>query len=399
MDREISTKSVEEERNNGGGISRRSFLKGAGGIAAAAAVLGLSGSKALAQSVSGIPVSITLPKEKLLEAYLRMQRIRKGEKKLQAMYFEGGRSFNKFVPGMRAACHQSVGEEATCVGVAMAMEKGDVLTGSHRSHGYPLAMGLKMRPWMAEFFCKVTGCNKGHGGSMHIAEPAIGMLGMQGIVGASAPIALGAALYFQYKGTKKVAVSASGDGSMNTAGFNASLNMAGIYDAPCIFVINNNQWAIAASARREQNLTRTGKDLSVRATGFGIPGITVDGNDFVAVYKSAKYVMDRARAGKGPTLLECLTYRHHAHSNPGVHEVTKWPYNDPAELEYWLRRDPIARFERTVIHGELLTEVELAKVAKQVDDEVEDGVQFAMESPQPTLEQGLGYFKKVFGAY
>ena len=404
MDREISTESrvtVEEERGNGGGISRRTFIKGVGGVATAAAVLGISGLKALAQPglpASSVPPFVNLPKATLLLAYLRMQRIRKGEKKLQEMYFEGGNSFGKWTPGMRNSCHQSVGEEATCVGVTMAMQKDDYLLGTHRSHGYPLARGLEMRPWFAEFFCRVTGCNRGHGGSMHIADPSLKIIGMTGIVGAGNPIALGAAFAAMVKGSKQVAVSTCGDGAMNASGFNSSLNMAAIQDAPCVFVINNNQWGIQIPARWDNQLARTGKDLSVRAQGFGIPGYTVDGMDFAAVYTGAKHCIDRARAGKGPSLLECKTYRYHAHSSPRPHEVTSWPHNRPEELEYWLRRDPIKRFERVVTQGGIITEAELAKIAKQVDDEIVDGLKFALASRQPTVEEGLGWFIKNYGA-
>ncbi len=391
MDRETITKSVEKERNNGGGISRRSFLKGVGGVAAAAAVLGVSGlkSKALAQP---IPAYSALPKEKLLEAYLRMQRIRQGELKLREIFLTGDQ-LKRFLP--RGTGHTSAGEEATCVGVAMAMEKGDYLTGSHRSHGYPLAMGLDMRRWMAELFGKVGGSNKGHGGSLHIAEPAMGILGMSGIVGAGVPQAVGAAWAAKLQGNNKVAISTCGDGAMNTSGFNASLNLAAIQNLPVVFVINNNQWEVRIPARWVQALTRAQKDLSVRAAGFAIPGITVDGNDLFTVYKGAKYCIDRAREGKGPSMLECLTYRRWQHSGPKEHEITQWPFNDRAELEYWLRRDPVKRFEKIATEG-LLTEEELVRVQKQVAIELEDAIEFAVESPWPNPKEDFKYYEKVF---
>ncbi len=392
MDREISTKSrvtVEEERNNGGGISRRTFLKGAGSIAAAAAVLGLSGlkSKALAQPI--LP-SITLPKEMMLKMYQRMQRIRQGEMKLWELAKE-----RKYIT---STGHPSLGEEATCVGVALAMEKGDLLTGSHRSHGYPLALGVELNPWMAEFFTKVTGTNKGHGGSMHIADAEHGCLAMTGLVGSGVPHALGVAKAFKIQGKKNVGVSTCGDGAMNSAGFGSSLNLAATWNVPVVFVINNNQMQIGRPAREDQSLLMVGKDLSVKASGFGIPGITVDGNDVFAVYKASKWCMDRARQLRGPSLLECVTYRHRSHGSAlKPHEITQWPWNDSAELEYWLRRDPIKRFERATTEG-LLTEAELASVREEVGAEVEEAVKFAVASPLPDPEEDFKYSREVFGA-
>ncbi len=391
MDREVISKSevtVEKERGNGGGISRRTFLKGVGGIAGAAAVLGFSGlgSKAQAQF---LPAFATLSKKQLLLAYLRMQRIRIGELKVQAMGFEG-----KLWTG-----HPSLGEEASCVGVAMAMEKDDWLTGTHRSHGYPLAMGLSLKPWLAELFNKVTGCNRGHGGSMHIAEASLGILGMSGIVGSGVPHAVGAAKAFKLKGTRQCAVSTCGDGAMNSSGFNSSLNLAEIWELPVIFVVHNNQWAIDVPSKWENALTKQGKDLSVRASGWAIPGLTVDGNDFTAVYKGAKWCLDRARSGKGPSMIECRTYRQFGHgSSNSPHEVTMWPHNNPEELEYWLRRDPIPRFERAMVRGELLTQAELDEVTKQVTAEMEEAVVFAESSPFPDPEVEFKYQRDVFGA-
>jgi len=394
MDREVITKSrvtVGENRGNGGGISRRSFLKGAGGIAAAAAVLGLSGSKALAQPI--LP-SITVPKETLLEMYRRMQRIGQGEMKIRELFKKGiepGKGL--LLPG-----HTSRGEEATCVGVGMAMERGDMLVGSHRSHGYPLAVGVELKPWMAELYGKVTGTNKGHGGTMHIADPKKGVLGMAGLVGGQVPHALGAAWGFKLQGKKNVAISTCGDGAINSSGFGTSPNLAGIWDLPVVFVINNNHYESFNQARKEQQLLKRGQDLSVRAAGFAVPGITVDGMDVFAVYKAAKYCMDRARRGEGPTVLECVCYRYWCHFGIADHEVTEWPYNDPAELKYWLRKDPIKRFERNVVQGGLLTEKELEAVSKAITAEVEEAIEFGRTSPFPDPEEVFKYSREVLGA-
>ncbi len=374
------------------GISRRGFIKGVGGVAAAAAVLGLSLKAAKAEY---IPRYVTLPKETMLEMYRRMQRIRQGELLLREMHTIQDPKYYYPTTGLRGPCHTSAGEEATCVGIAMATQKGDKLTGSHRSHGYPLGLGLELKPWMAELMGKATGSNKGHGGSMHIAEPSIGMMGMYGLVGAAVPVGVGVARVSQIKGSKIVAISTCGDGAMNTAGFNSSLNLAMAWNAPIVFVINNNQMAAILPNRYDQALVRAGKNLSVRAAGYAMPGITVDGNDIFAVYKAAQSCIKQAREGKGPSLLECVTYRHWSHSGPADHEITKWPHNCPEELAYWLKRDPIPRFEKTVI-GDSFTEAELATVRKEVAAELQEAVEFGIKSPFPDPEEVFKYARETF---
>jgi TPP-dependent pyruvate/acetoin dehydrogenase alpha subunit len=383
-------KEVAVEKK-GTGISRRSFMKGVGGVAAAATVLGM-GMKAKAEPV---PAFVTVPKETLLEMYRRMQRIRQGDSQMLKMVGEG---VDKYVPGMQNWCHASVGEEATCVGVAMAMNKEDMIAGTHRSHGYPLARGLDMNTWAAEFWVKVTGSNRGHGGSMHIAEPALGILGMTGIVGAGVPIAVGAAFTAQVLKTKQVVVSTCGDGAMQSSGFNSSLNLAKIWDAPIVFVINNNQWGAGLSARWVDANMKGGKDIATRASGFNMPGITVDGNDIFAVYKAARFCIENARAGKGPSLLECVTFRHFSHMGPSPHECTRWPYNNQAELDYWLNRDPIPRFERTVLDGKLLTQTELDPIRKSVEGELAAAIDFALKSPMADPKEEYKYYVDVFKA-
>ena len=233
---------------------------------------------------------------------------------------------------------------------------------------------------------------------MHIAEPNLGIMGMSGIVGSSTAIAMGAAFASEIKKSGQVAVGCTGDGAMNTSTPNSCLNMSKVYDTPFVFVINNNQWGASVPSRIDNALQKQGKDISVRAQGFGLPGITVDGNDFWAVYKGAKWAVDRARSGKGPTLVECLTYRWFRHSSPRAHEVLSGFYKNPEELAYWMRRDPLKRFERVAEQGELLTQAELAAVQKKVAAEVEDGLAFAMASPQPNAEQQFAYSRRVFGA-
>jgi len=391
MDRSKSKVTVEKERDNGGGISRRSFIKGVGGVAAAATVLGLSGLKlkALAQPIPGY---VILPKKNLLEAYRKMQLIRQGELKLRELVGAGKYRDE----GLRSSGHASAGEEACCVGVAMAMRLGhDYLGHTHRSHGYPLAMGVDIKAWMAELFGKVTGTNKGRGGSMHIADPKKGMLGAISIIAQGIPHAVGAAKSAQIRGTDQVAVATCGDGATNQGAWHESLNLATVWELPVVFVVHNNQWRITVPTRWENAPVRRGKDLSVRAAAYAIPGITVDGNDLWAVYKAAKYCIDRARQGKGPSLLELVTYRHWAHSGPSDHEILRlWPYKGmKAQYDYWIKRDPITRFERIVLESGELSEGELGSIRQEVAAEIVEAIAFARKSP---FEDPAVAFKDIY---
>lgn len=364
-----------------GDVTRRNFLKLASGVAGAA-VVGLPQFKeAMAQP---IPFAADLSKEQLLEGYRKMQLIRRGEIKVRELLKSGNPP-----EGLRGAFHSSEGEEACCVGVAMAMRLGhDYLGHTHRSHGYPIAMGVDIGAWMAELMGRETGTNKGHGGSMHIADPSKGMLGAISIIAQGYPHAVGAAYSAKVRGTDQVAIGTLGDGASNQGAFHESINIATIWELPAVFIVHNNGWRINVPARWENAPVKRGKDLSVRAAAFGIPGITVDGNDMWAVYKAAKYAIDNTRAGKGPYLLELVTYRHRAHGNTvGEHEVLSWPHNDRAEYEYWMRRDPITRFESTVLSGGDLTQDELDGVVANVDAAIEEAVQFAVDSPFENPEE------------
>lgn len=368
-------------------VSRRNFLKLASGVAGTA-VVGLPHAKrALAQP---LPVAADLPKEQLLEAYRKMQLIRRGEVKVRELLKSGNPP-----EGLRAWFHSSEGEEACCVGVAMAMQLGhDYLGHTHRSHGYPIAMGADLNAWMAELCGRATGTNKGRGGSMHIADPSKGMLGAISIIAQGYPHAVGAAYSAKVRGTDQVAIGTLGDGASNQGAFHESINIATVWELPAVFIVHNNQWRIGIPARWENAPVKRGKDLSVRAAAYGIPGITVDGNDFWAVYKAAKYAIDNTRAGKGPYLLELVTYRHRAHGNTvGEHEVLSWPHNNRAEYEYWMKRDPIKRFESTVLAGGDLSQEQLDGVVADADSAIEEAVTFAAESPFEDPEEA---FAEVF---
>ena len=334
-----------------------------------------------------IPNYVMLPKEDLLEAYRRMMRIRSGEVKV--------REIITTEPGvLHFWVHSSEGEEACYVGVSMAMrhgdlKSGDLLEGTHRSHGFPIAMGADLKAWMAELFGKATGLNKGRGGTMHLADARIGMMGSNSIVGTGVK-AVGAAMAFRVRGTDQVGIAVTGDGGVNKGVFLEALNLAAIHDLPVVFLVINNQYEVDRSVQQDNANARAGRPLSDRAAGFAMPGITIDGNDFFTVFKTAKYCIERARSGRGPSLLELVTYRQRAHCFTEMPHEVAWQLGKPEELKYWLRRDPIRIFETNVIAGELMTEDELSLVREEVNAEIEGAVEFARKSPFPDPKEVYG---------
>lgn len=336
-----------------------------------------------AMSCGAVPKSVTFSKDALLEAYRRMIRIRRGEARIREIVVDEPGILHQWV-------HSSEGEEACCVGVAMAMRhgdiySGDILEGTHRSHGFPIAMGVDLNAWMAELFGKATGTNKGRGGTMHLADVGIGMIGSNSIVGTGVK-AVGAAMAFRVRGTDQVGIAVTGDGGVNKGAFLEALNLAAIHDLPTVFVVINNQYEVARSVDQDNANVRAGGQLSDRAAGFAVRGMTVDGNDFFAVFKAAKHCIDRARNGGGPSMLELLTYRHRSHCFTEMPHEVVWLLGREEELSYWLQRDPIGRFELSVVKGEMVSEEELAAISEAVEVEIEAAVEHARQSPHPDPE-------------
>jgi pyruvate dehydrogenase E1 component alpha subunit len=233
---------------------------------------------------------------------------------------------------------------------------------------------------MAEILGKKNGYCKGKGGSMHIADFSIGMLGATAVVGAGIPIAVGAGLSIKLRGTDQVTAGFFGDGASNQGTFHESINMAAIWSLPVIFVCENNLYAMGTRQTTVMKIER----IADRAAAYGIPGVTVDGNDVIAVYEATHKAVNRARHGEGPTLIECQTYRHKGHSrfDPAT-------YRPKAEVEEWLKRDPISRLKAKLQKMELLTEQEDEKMEREVVLAVEKAVKFAIESPFPAPEDAL----------
>jgi pyruvate dehydrogenase E1 component alpha subunit len=233
---------------------------------------------------------------------------------------------------------------------------------------------------MAEILGKKTGYCKGKGGSMHIADFSIGMLGATAVVGAGIPIATGAGLSTKLRDTDQVTACFFGDGASNQGTFHEGINMAAVWKLPVLFVCENNLYAMGT--RQTQVMLQ--KDIAQRAVAYGIPGISVDGNDVLAVYEAAKDAVNRARSGEGPTLIECKTYRHKGHS--------RWDpatYRPKEEVEEWLEKDPVARLKKRLLEDRVLSDAKAAEMEREVARAVEDAVKFAMDSPYPAPEEAL----------
>lgn len=303
------------------------------------------------------------------EMYRRMLRIRKFEEE-GVRLFKAGR-----IPG---EFHASIGQEAAIVGACMALEQDDMMTGTHRSHGHPIGKGAELKFLMAELMGKETGICKGRGGSMHLADNSVGIIGESAIVGGGIPLATGCGLSAKVRRTKQVALCFFGDGAVNQGTFHESLNMASLWKLPVIYFCENNGYAVTTSVARSHAQPQIAK----RAHAYGLPGVCVDGQDVRAVYAASAEAAERARRGEGPTLIEARTYRFEEHS-VNLNMGTKKPYRPPDEVqEYRTRRDPIVLF-RTALLVAGCSETELKTIESEVAKCVEEAIEFAERSPLP----------------
>lgn len=269
---------------------------------------------------------------------------------------------------MPGTVHQYNGQEAVAAGVCGALRRDDFITSTHRGHGHYVAKGGDLNKLMAEMFAKDTGCCRGMGGSMHVADFSVGMLGATGIVGAGIPIAVGAALSCQLRGTDQVAVSFFGDGASNEGSFHEAINLAAVWKLPALFVCENNLYGFSTRVDRVTAV----EDISVRAHGYGIPGVTVDGMDVLAVHQAAEDAVARARGREGPTLLECKTYRYKGHSR---FEPSTYRTNE--ELQHWLARDPIPAFAKRLQEEGIASENDLEGIREKVQQRIDASVAYA----------------------
>lgn len=311
-----------------------------------------------------------LDDDKLKEIYQTMWTIRYFEEKVDQFFAKGM---------IHGTTHLAVGQEATAAGSGAVLKKTDWITATHRGHGHTIAKGTNVKPMMAELFGRQTGTNKGKGGSMHIAELENGNLGANAIVGGGYAIATGAALTSKMRNEGKVALAYAGDGSTNEGSFHESLNLASIWDLPVVFFIENNLYGMSGPVVEMMNISR----ISDRAASYGIPGVTINGNDIIEVINTTYDAVERARRGEGPTLIEALTYRWKGHSKSDAKK-----YRTKEEEKEWkTNKDPIKLAKERFIDAGVFTKEEADNLQTSARQAIEEAVKFAEESPITNINE------------
>ncbi len=307
-----------------------------------------------------------LTQDDLLRMYRMMLLIRRFEERA-TQYFMNGQ--------IRGSFHPCIGQEATAVGGCFALRQDDYMTCTYRGHGHALALGMSVKAMIAEMMGRTSGCCKGKGGSMHMTDASIGLLGANAIVGAQLPIAAGAALTAKLKKTGAISVTFFGDAATNIGAFHETLNLASVWKLPIIFVCENNRYGEYSP----QAWTTPVEDLSIRAVSYNMPGVTVDGQDVETVHAEFRVAAERARAGEGPTFLEMKTYRYLGHSRTDA-----GPYRPPGELDAWKERDPILLLKARMIADGQLDEVEFDELRDATQRSIAEVVEWAKNEPYPT---------------
>ncbi len=313
-----------------------------------------------------------LARKKAISIYETMIRIRRFEERAIELFSAGE------LPGF---LHASIGQEAVAAGFCAHLNNKDQITSTHRGHGHMIAKGLNYEGMFAELYARKTGYCKGKGGSMHIADQDLGVLGANGIVGGGIPIASGAALGIKLKKAKNVVVSFFGDGASNEGAFHEGINIAALWQLPVVFVCENNGFAESTPRKNHQSI----RDVADRAKAYDIPGVVVDGMDVTALYEVAAEAIDRARKGKGPTLVEAKTMRFLGHyvGDPGT------AYGHDKEVKKWKKRDPIDQFRKFLEKKNWLTGKMDKELRGRIESDLEAAVEFARKSPEPDLEDAI----------
>ena len=314
---------------------------------------------------------MSISKETLLEMYKRMNQARKYEEKVSWFFARGM---------VHGTTHLSVGQEASSVAAVMALEKGDLVSLTHRGHSQFIGMGIDLNKMMAELMGKETGFCKGKGGSMHIADIESGNLGANGVVGGGLTIAPGAALTQQYKKTGKIVLCSFGDGASNEGTFHEGINLSSIWKLPIIFYCENNLYGMSTSIKRHMNI----ESIATRAASYGIEGISIDGYNPIEVYETVQKAAEKCRRGEGHVLIESRTYRWLGHSKSDANV-----YRTKEEIESWKAKDPIEFLKNYLIENNLSNEDELDKIQEFAKQSIEDAVEFAQNSPNPKIESLL----------
>jgi len=307
------------------------------------------------------------------QMYTMMYRIRQCEEQLNAVFAR-----NLF-PGY---IHSYLGQEGCAVGVCSALRKDDCIVTTHRGRGHYLAKGMQLKPMMAEMFGRATGVCGGRGGEMHAADPAVGILGGNGIVGGGIPYAAGAAYSALLDGSDRVTVAFFGEGASNQGSFHEAMNIAAAWNLPLMFVCENNLYGEMTPLKEISRET----DIAKRAIGYGVPGEAVDGNDVLAVREAARKAVARARAGQGPTLLELKTYRRGGHF-----QGDPCNYRTREEEAYWKSRDPVDLFRAVVLKAGVFSEQEILSVEAALTTEITEAIEFALASPDPVPADALDH--------
>jgi TPP-dependent pyruvate/acetoin dehydrogenase alpha subunit len=320
------------------------------------------------------PINITGVKPELL--------LRMFQKMLEAREFEEQLYYLFLTTEMPGTMHQATGQEAVPVGIVSALADDDYVTSTHRGHAHCIAKDVPLEGMMAEMFAKREGICHGMGGSMHLADFSRGMLGAFAIVGAGIPIATGAALSAKVRNSGQVAVSFFGDGGVNEGTFHEALNMAALWKLPVIFVIENNQYALSMTVAESSALA----NLSARAAAYNMPGVRIDGNDVVAVYRAAQEAVSLARSGGGPTLIEAVTYRIRGHAR-----FEASAYRDKAEVTKWEAADPIERLGQALLAEAVATKAELDAIRQEAETAVSEAINYAQGCTDVGPEDFLAY--------
>ena len=314
-----------------------------------------------------------MEKELLLSMLKAMLKIRIFEERVVELFKSG------FIHGW---VHSYIGEEAVATGVCLNLHKSDYITSTHRGHGHCIAKGVNLKNMMAELFGKKTGCCKGKGGSMHIADVSVGMLGANGIVGGGLGAATGAAFGCKYFKNGKIVVAFFGDGASNQGIFHESLNIASAWNLPIIYMCENNLYAETTSIKNVTNIN----DIAIRAKSYNIPGIIIDGMNVIEVYQKVKKVIEdfKLRSGNGPVLIEAKTYRFRGHWE-GDPEI----YRTKEEVNRWKKSDPIVQLVDKMMNEKIIQETDIAAIREEIACEVQDAIDFAKRSPEPEVETAL----------
>lgn len=325
-------------------------------------------------------VITSIPRVRARDVLFRMLLARAFEERVLALVADGS---------IRGTTHPYVGQEGVAAGVCLALRPADQVVSTHRGHGHLLAKGGDPRRLMAELFGKAGGYGGGKGGTQHMAAFEVGHLGSNGITGGGIPIGTGAALAAKMQGADRVVAVFFGDGATNQGTFHESLNLAALWRLPAVYVCENNLYAMSTHVRDACATER----LADRAAAYGIPGVEVDGMDALAVAAAARVAVDRARRGRGPSLLECKTYRFLGHS-----KSDQRVYRSREEEAQWLERDPIRRYGAALGRAGLAAAADIEALARQANDAVDDAVEFARQSPfPPPQEAGAGVFASEVG--